>query len=327
MAIQRPRPDVWVSVPAQREQTPKRQSVTAVAASIARRQAGVVSGGQLIDAGTSASAIGRALADGRLVRIHRGVYAIGHTALREQGVWMAAVLTGGPGAVLSHRDAGAAWEMCRAFSGRVDITVMGNRFHRRPGVRVHRCRLHPDDVTLHRGIPITAPMRTLLDYAEVTDLRGLSRAVEQSDRLGLFDGQAIAALLERSFGRRGVKSMRTVLARYDESHVFTRSDLEDLALELVRDHALPRPVVNAKVGAYEVDLLWPAQRVVVEADSWTFHGTRAAFERDRTRDADLQARGYRVLRVTWRQARDEPAWIARRLWEVLALSASGRESG
>jgi very-short-patch-repair endonuclease len=85
---------------------------------------------------------------------------------------------------------------------------------------------------------------------------------------------------------------------------------------------VPRPVVNAKVGEYEVDLLWSAERVVVEADSWTFHGTRAAFERDRQRDADLQARGYRVLRVTWRQARDEAAWIAARLRDVLALGAS-----
>jgi very-short-patch-repair endonuclease len=114
----------------------------------------------------------------------------------------------------------------------------------------------------------------------------------------------------------------SAVARYDDNHEFTRSTLEDLALDLVRDHGVPRPVVNAKVGEYEVDLLWSAERVVVEADSWTFHGTRAAFERDRQRDADLQARGYRVLRVTWRQARDEAAWIAARLRDVLALGAS-----
>jgi very-short-patch-repair endonuclease len=165
-------------------------------------------------------------------------------------------------------------------------------------------------------------MRALLDFAEVADLRQLSRAVECSERLGLFDGRAMAAQLDRSFGRRGLKPMRTVLAQYDDNHEFTRSDLEDLALELARDHGLPRPVVNATVGEHEVDLLWTAQRVVVEADSWTFHGTRAAFERDRRRDADLQAQGYRVLRVTWRQAHDQAAWIARRLRDVLALSAT-----
>jgi very-short-patch-repair endonuclease len=204
----------------------------------------------------------------------------------------------------------------------VDITVAGQRCHGRPRVRVHRCKLDPDDVTVHRGVPITTPMRALLDFAEDADVRQVTRAVEASDRLGLFDGRAIGALLDRSFGRRGVKPMRIVLGRYDESHVFTRSDLEDLALDLVNEHALPRPVVNAKVGEYEVDLLWREQKVVVEADSWTFHGTRAAFERDRQRDADLQARGFRVVRVTWRQARDEAAWIAGRLRAVLALTTS-----
>jgi len=289
------------------------------AARIARAQAGVVTWDQLIAAGVSGSAIGRALSDGRLARMHHGVYAIGHTALRAEGAWMAAVLTGGPGTVLSHRDAGAAWELCGSSWSRVHITVVGDRFHRRPGVRVHRCRLHRDDVTVHRGIPITTPMRTLLDFAEVTDVRGLSRAVEHSDRLGLFDGRAMSALLERSFGRRGVRPMRCVLGQYDDNHLFTRSDLEDLALDLVRDHGLPRPQVNVRIGADEVDLLWPAEKLIVEADSWRFHRTRAAFERDRRRDAELQARGYRVIRVTWRQAHDEPAWIAAKVRDLLGI--------
>ena len=183
---------------------------------------------------------------------------------------MAAVLTGGPGAVLSHRSACAAWDLCRDWATRVDITVTGERCHERPGVRVHRCKLDPNDVTVHRGVPITTPMRALLDFAEeVADLRQVTRAVEASVSFRLFDGRAMGALLDRSSGRRGVKPLRIVLGRYDESHVFTRSDLEDLlVLDLVNDHALPRPVVNAKVGEYEVDLLWREQKVVGEADSW-----------------------------------------------------------
>lgn len=316
-----PHPDVRLSGPAERAPTTRRQSVVAVAARIARGQSGVVGCRQLVAAGASRSSIGRAVADGRLVRVHRGVYAVGHTALRPEGFWMAAVLTGGAGAVLSHRSACAALDLCRDPAMRVDITVVGDRWHRRAGVRVHRCRLDPRDVTVHHGIPITTPMRALLDLAEVADLRQVSRAMERSDRLGLYDGRAMGDLLGRSFGRRGVKPMRIVLERYDDNHRFTRSDLEDLALELVRDHGLPRPAVNARVGAYEVDLLWSDHQVVVEADGWAFHGTRAAFERDRRRDADLQAQGYRVLRVTWRQARNQAAWIADRLREVLARAS------
>lgn len=292
------------------------------AAAFAREQHGVVAWRQLAAAGASRSAVSRAVCDGRLVRLHRGVFAVGHRALRPEAVWLAAVLAGGPGAVLSHRSAGALWGLCAEPSMWVDITVPGDRARRRAHIRSHRGVLHPDDVTSHRGIPVTTPMRALLDAAEHLSDRALDRAVEQSERLRRFDGFALSALLERSGGRRGAGRLRSAVGRYDENHRFTRSDLEDLALDLVRDHGLPRPLVNARVGDHEVDLLWSQQRVVVEADSWTFHGTRAAFERDCQRDADLQARGYRVVRVTWRRVRDEPAWIAARLRDVLGLGAS-----
>jgi hypothetical protein len=255
------------------------------------------------------------------VRLHRGVFSVGHHALRPEGVWLAAVLAGGPGAVLSHRSACALWGICPGPSGLIDITVSGDRSRGRRGIRAHRCRLHPDDVTVHRRIPVTTPMRALLDAAEDLPDRALDRAVEQSERLRLFDGFALSAVLDRSAGRRGTGRLRLAVSRYDDNHEFTRSDLEDLALDLARDHGLPRPLVNARVGDYEVDLLWRDQRVIVEADSWAFHGTRAAFERDRRRDADLQARGYRVLRVTWRQARGQAGWIAARVRDVLALGA------
>jgi hypothetical protein len=296
--------------------------VLVAASAFAREQHGVVAWRQLAAAGASTSAVSRAVRDGRLVRLHRGVYAVGHRALRREGVWLAAVLAGGPGAVLSHRSACALWGICAEPAMGVDITVPRDGARGRRGIRAHRCRLHSDDVTVKRGIAVTTPMRALLDAAEDLSARGLDRAVEQSERLRLFNGFQLPALLERAGGRCAAARLAKAVARYDDNHEFTRSTLEDLALDLVRDHGVPRPVVNAKVGEYEVDLLWSAERVVVEADSWTFHGTRAAFERDRQRDADLQARGYRVLRVTWRQARDEAAWIAARLRDVLALGAS-----
>ena len=77
-------------------------------------------------------------------------------------------------------------------------------------------------------------------------------------------------------------------------------------------------MVNTRIGPYEADALWPAERVVVEVDGWAAHGHRGAFERDRARDADLQARGYTVLRFTWRQIFDEPLLVATRIAQVLA---------
>jgi very-short-patch-repair endonuclease len=103
---------------------------------------------------------------------------------------------------------------------------------------------------------------------------------------------------------------------------FTRSEAERRLLALIRAAGLPPPRTNVHVGPYEVDFLWPAHRLVVEVDGFAFHSSRAAFERDRRRDADLQARGLRVTRVTWRQLEREPHAVVARLAAALALRAA-----
>src|SRR5215213_1062933 len=90
----------------------------------------------------------------------------------------------------------------------------------------------------------------------------------------------------------------------------TRSILERDFLALIKDHDLPAPIVNGHVNSYEVDAHWPARRLIVELDGYRVHGTRRAFERDRERDAELQASGWRVIRITHRQLRDTPQAVA-----------------
>jgi len=117
-----------------------------------------------------------------------------------------------------------------------------------------------------------------------------------------------------------------VLTRMLDTTEPTRAKLERALLKLLKRAGLPRPLVNARVGPYEADAAWPDERVIVEVDGWAAHGHRGAFERDRARDADLQARGYVVLRFTWRQVVDEPLLVTARIAQVLALrTTSNRE--
>jgi very-short-patch-repair endonuclease len=199
----------------------------------------------------------------------------------------------------------------------VDVSVPGCRGAGRPGIALHRVRtLDPPDRTVHDGIPVTSVARTLLDLAGVVPYRRLKYAYEQAERLAILDLLALRAVCDCSRRRRGLKALTTLIADPEEPPD-VRSQLERLFDEFCRKYAFPRPVFNVHVAGATVDALWPQQRVIVEADSWTFHRSRSAFENDRKRDAELQLAGYRVLRVTWRQLQDS-ATVARTLQALLA---------
>jgi hypothetical protein len=168
--------------------------------------------------------------------------------------------------------------------------------------------LPAEDRAARDGIPVTTLARTLLDLGEVVSSRQLERAFEQAELLRLLDLRAIEALAKRARGRRGLRPLAALLSGASEP-AMTRSELERRFLELCRHANLPIPVLNAVVAGLEVDALWPSQRLIVELDGYAYHRTRAAFERDRGRDAALQIAGYRVLRVTHRRLATEPAAI------------------
>ncbi len=281
------------------------------AAALAGSQQAMVTSRQLAELGMTRRAIARRVAEGRLHRRHRGVYQLGPLDTPLSGI-VAAVLALGDGAVASHRAAGTVWEMLSASAGDVDVTVIRNA-RPRAGIRVRRARLAPGEATSHRGIPVTTPVRTLLDLATVIPCRELERAVEQAAVLRLpgcapLDAQFPAA-------HRGSKLLRAAL---HHEPALTRSEAERRVLDLVRAARLPSPRTNTRLHGYEVDMVWPAQRLVVEVDGYRFHSSRAAFERDRLRDAELQSRGYKVIRVTWRQITEEPEALIATLARALA---------
>jgi very-short-patch-repair endonuclease len=280
-------------------------------AAIATAQHGVIAHGQLFALGYGRGAIRRRLAAGRLHRIHAGVYAAGHARLTVQGRWMSAVLAYGPRALLSHRDGAALWELLPIGGSRIHVTVEARGVRRRRGIAVHETRhLHADDLAIRDGIPVTSLPRTLLDLAEVVPAGTLARAYDQAERLRLLDVRAVTALCDRSPGRHGLKPLGALLADRTRPAPETKGELEALFFDFCRANRLPLPACNAMVEGFEVDAVWPAHRLIVELDSWEFHRGKMAFERDRERDAILQAAGYRVIRITWRKLHDQPADIA-----------------
>jgi very-short-patch-repair endonuclease len=168
---------------------------------------------------------------------------------------------------------------------------------------------------------VTTVARTLFDYAEVADFQRLEHAWEEADRLRLLRLHAVEEVCERGYGRRALRPIRRLLgeARAPDEK---RSPLENRFAAFCRKHRLPPPVTNVLVLDHEADAFWPAARLVIEMDSWEFHGHRAAFERDRARDAALQAADYRVLRLTHRRLENDGAAIATQIRQLLAQATS-----
>lgn len=252
-------------------------------ARIAGRQHGAISTAQLRQAGFDKAAVARRARSGRLHRLHRGVYAVGHIAPSDERRWMAAVLALGEGAVLSHRSAAALWELLPATEGPVDVSIPSrNGRRRRQGIRIHRSEsLQPGETRRRSGIPVTSPARTIADLRCTAPARELRRAIRQADFLGLAIGPDVAV---------------------DK----TRSELERRFLWLCRRYRLPAPAVNVPIGGLTVDFCWVEVKLIVETDGYQAHRGRAAFEDDRDRDLRLHGLGFDVIHLSHPQIFKRP---------------------
>ena len=286
---------------------------------LAARQHGVASWPQLLALGLSKDAICRRVDAGHLHRLHRGVYAVGHTALTRRGRELSAVLACGRGAALSHQSAGLAWGLLGRWSGKVHVTCTRTR-PPGPGILVHRSPLHEHDRVVLDGVPVTTVGRTLVDLAEVLSEPRLADAVNEAEVRRRFDLAEVQAAQARAPSRRGRRKLGRVLERY-RPQPFTRSEAERLLLALCRRHGLPRPTVNTWLGEQEVDFAWPGHRLAVEVDGGGVHLTRRAFHEDRRRDRRLAVKGIQVLRVTWDDLRDDGPGLAAQLRAVLEARA------
>jgi very-short-patch-repair endonuclease len=287
-------------------------------AELAGRQHGVITREQLLQLGFRADGIDHRLRAGRLLTLHRSVYAVGHRNRSRETVWIAAVLASGEGAVLSHRPAAAAWGVCSS-DGAPEVTAPRQR-RSRSGIKFHRATLPADERTNLNGIPITTVPRTLLDLAATLDERQLERAINEAEIKRLWDELSLHDLLHRYPRGRGTRTVRAALSKRSTGATATKSDLEELFIAFAERAGLPRPETNTSIEGIEVDCVWRAQRVVIEVDSWEIHRTRAAFERDREKSRILQAAGWCCVAVTYLQLMHGSGEVARDIRRLLGLA-------
>ena len=283
---------------------------------LAARQDGIVTWAQLAALGVGRGVIARRVERGMLRALHVGVYLWGAPAPCFRGRVRAAVAAGGVGVVASHEAAAALWGFRTEPAGLIDVSAVGRTVRAR-GVRGHQVTaLRVADTDRVGGIAVTSPARTLLDLASRLAPRGLADAVEQAQINRLVTRRDLSATLERCARQAGAPTLRALL----DEPAFTRSHAERRLVALLRAARLPQPAFNARVEGFEVDALWRRERVVLEFDSYAFHATRAAFERDRRRTAALQRGRHVVLRTTWNELTRESHALIARTAEALALS-------
>jgi very-short-patch-repair endonuclease len=285
-------------------------------AELAQRQHGVVSAGQLGRIGVPSSTVSDAIREGRLHRVHRGVYAVGHMAISWEGRCLAAVLAR-PGAVASHRTAAWIYGLLRSRPGTIHLTAPTRQRLKRDFV-VHFARLEDADVMTVDGIPVTSPARTVLDLAPDESRRDLGRLLKRADERELLDRRHFQELLAHTVGHRGNAKLAAALRAYKPETDTLRSDLERRFRDLVLAAGLPRLQMNAAVEGYELDAYWEAEAFAVELDVYATHGSPTSFEQDREREDDLLLAGIELIRVTDLRLEREPRGTIARVAAHLA---------
>ena len=300
-------------------------AASAAVAWVAERQLALITTAQLHTAGVGRGSIEWRVASGSLHPRHRGVYLVGHPIPVPGAIELAAVLACGKRAFVSHRSAAMLWGLVKASGDGVDVTVVRRRCRSRAGLRVHRVdELSAADCGQQRGIPVTAPARTLIDYASTAGAEEAERVIAEAFALKLVTEPEILAAAERAPGRAGVAQVRAILGQAGGPKR-TRSGGERAMLRLIRAARLPTPRTNYPVAGFSADFCWPEERLIVEVDGYDFHSHRAAFERDHRRDIVHRDAGYEVLRFTGRQLAEAPIYVATVI--ARALDRLGRGHG
>jgi hypothetical protein len=298
---------------------------------LAAAQHGVVSRKQMRALGMTDDVIDHAIRIGRLHRVFRSVYALGHPRADECSRLMAAVLACGKGTVVSHRSAAALLGFIDKGPVVIDVIAPGSHGRKIDGIRFHRVRApRLEETGTVAGIPCTSPARTLVDLAGTVGDWTLRSAFERAAHRRMLDIAAIEASIDPR--RRGMKGLLVLLEKWRHAAPLTKtrgklkSPLEAKVLPLLTRRDIPAPLINAPIeianGRIEVDFLWREQCFIVEADSRDFHGTAVAFERDRWRDRKLMRAGYSVLRVTHKEAEHEGEAVADTIASRLAVHPS-----
>ena len=289
----------------------KVRTVEQIIAGLARPRHGVVTRALLLAAGVTADQIDARIASGTLIVVHRGVYRVGHAAPLAEATYLAAVLACGDGALLG--GLAACWLHRLVSDGAPAPTVWSPRERRVPGIVCRRARREPLPSTRVARIPVVSVSRALVDAAAVLPAGELVGVCHEAGVKHRTTPRQVARVMPANAP--GARRLRAVLT--GEQQV-TLSRLETAFRELMRDHGLPPAVTNKVASGRRVDCRWPDRRVTVELDSFTFHNTRQAWERDRRREREAYARGDQFRRYTWADVFEDPTLMLAELRGLLS---------
>ena len=279
---------------------------------IASAAHGVVMRADLLSAGVTRQEIASRLQSGGLLRVHRGVYRVGHRAPSLDATYLAAVLAAGEGTLLSGRAAAHLFVLTKSTAPTPEVIARTQR--RIEGVTTHRSHsLNARDATTFRGIPVTTVPRTMVDLAGELWPDALARACHEAGVRYGTTPKAVEEVLARRPSTPGAKKLRRVL--HGDVHV-TLSTLEARFLELLSENGLDPPITNRPAGGRRVDCRWPEQRLTVELDGYQFHNSRHSWELDRLREREARARGDEFRRYTYGDVFERPALM---LAELVSL--------
>lgn len=265
-----------------------------------------------LGAGISAQELKHRVRTGALIRVHRGVYRVGHRAPSYEARCMAAARACGAGAVVSGRAAAYLHGLVKGATPMPEVIAPARRAVR--GVRTRYSLLESFETTHVRGIPVTTVERTLLDLAPDLSLDDLARACHEAGvRYGTTPAK-VARVLERRPNAPGSKNLRAIMR--GDIHV-TLSELERRFLALLRQERLLLPETNRRAGTHRVDCRWPALKLTVELDSYRYHQSRYAWERDRRHEREARARGDDFRRYTYGDVCERPEVVMGELRAVL----------
>jgi very-short-patch-repair endonuclease len=282
---------------------------------LVERQHGVIARRQLLGLGFGRGGIEWRIARGRLHPVMTGVYAVGRPDLSQHERWMAAVLACGPGAALSHRSAAALWRVGEEGRKGIDISTRTSSARRRPGVKLRRRpSLRATALTECDGIPVTTVVQTLVDLAAGSTGPGLERAVNEADKRGLIDPEALRDALKHHRGQPGAAALRALLDR--RTFRLSDSELERWFRPLARAAGLPEPLTKQWLNGFEVDFFWPELGLVVETDGLRYHRTPSQQARALRRDQAHTEAGLTPLRFSHEQIRFEPDYVRANLAKV-----------
>jgi very-short-patch-repair endonuclease len=292
---------------------------------LAAEQFGVISRVQALAAGLSSAAISRRIKRGTWERVLPGVYGVVGAPASQPREIMAAVLWAGEGAVISHGTAGVLWGIDGTRSPKVELWVPSPRDPRHQRVVVHRgTRVDRADRTTFEQIPVTTPIRSLIDLSARMEDGRLVGAMESVFRQKLGTPERLAARLEAlgGSGRPGAARLAALLERRGDGRPL-ESTLEGKVWLLLQRSGVRLPArqhwVLTTGGRYRLDFAWPDRKLGLEADGWEHHGDRVAFGKDRERLSEMVALGWRVLLVTWDIGTRQPRRVVRCV--ELALAA------